>query len=134
MGFRVGWTELTFKYSDNKNHVKTSMIAEFVYNLRAMLEARGDPPYSNHRPPGEPPGEPMPTIPPGGTTPCLNVDCEWISYFLTYYTSKLTIWPLPADPSHPRGHCKVCKYINEEGGRRSHLRVTDDRKVVIARS
>lgn len=135
-----GYVELTYKYNENKNHAKSSMMAEFIYNLQTILSNRGS---------GPPPVGPH-TIPmvdllvntnvhvedflewdgESRTTPCLNTSCEWLEYFVTFY-GHIPIWPLPADPSHPRGHCKICQGLATGIFRRRDIKVTGGNKVLI---
>lgn len=138
-----GYVELTYKYNENKNHAKSSMIAEFIYNLQTIL--------SNRNSSGVPPRGPR-TINmvdllvntnvhvedflewdgESRTTPCLNTSCEWLEYFVTFYSSKnIPIWPLPADPSHPRGHCKICQGLTTGIFRRRDIKVVGGNKVLI---
>lgn len=139
-----GYVELTYKYNENKNHAKSSMIAEFIFNLQTILTNRNS--SVGH------PVEALGSINmvdllantnvhvenflewdgESRTTPCLNTSCEWLEYFVTFYSSKkIPIWPLPADPGHPRGHCKVCQGVTTGIFRRRDIKVTGGNKVLI---
>lgn len=48
------------------------------------------------------------------TVPCLNLDCEWFDLFHTFYSKIMTFWPLPADPQHSQGYCRVCQGFKEK--------------------
>lgn len=139
-----GYVQLTYKYNENKNHAKSSMIAELIFNLQTILSNRS----SSVCPPVEVLGSiSMADILANAnvhvenflewdgesrTTPCLNTSCEWLQYFVTFYSSKgIPIWPLPADPSHPLGHCKICQGIASGAIRRRDIKVTGGNKVKL---
>lgn len=118
------------------------MIAEFIYNLQTILSSRSASTTGLSNTHGsiympdllantnvhvdnflEWDGE-------SRTTPCLNTNCRWLEYFCTFY-NHLPMWPLPADPQHPLGHCKVCQGITSGKIRRRHIKVTGVNKISL---
>lgn len=139
-----GYLNLTYKYTENRNHAKSAMISEFLYNIRTILNNRSTSMGA--------PVEVIGSIPMGEillntnlhvenfyewdgesrTTPCMNHDCAWIEYFCIFYaSSELPLWPLPADPEHPMGHCKVCQGLASGDIRRRNIKVVGVNKIKI---
>lgn len=128
-------TKLSYKNIENRNYAKATMIDDLIFTLQNRLNV----PHANLEPVQQKTvkeynthvtnylqWDDNPT-----TIPCLNIKCEWISFFWTFYHKANSVWPLPSDQLHPLGHCKVCQYITEQRGKRSKLKVVGGKQVLI---
>lgn len=128
-----------FKTPENKNHVKSSLTTEFLFNLKSMIdekeqevmmqsEKRQRTNYSDTakltrdlQNKSEKCSE--------TAMPCNNTKCRWLQYLHYFYADKVGYWVLPAVTVED--HCEVCRLVNNGIHKMSEFQLSKDLKVCV---
>lgn len=120
---------IVFKNTENRNHIKSSLIIEFSYNLTQLIEKKEKTQLKKAKlSKREIEQVKMLRSKSLGKKvekdflPCVNTRCRWVQFLLLYYKEALgSLWLLPA---HTGGHCKICFLINNKKCRMSDIQVS----------
>lgn len=132
------FTRLYPKKLNIRNNVKSAMIQEFLFRLHASMDGGEDSissvtsaPSFHMMPVPEPCNKLTAWSAQEEEVPCLNIDCEWISFMTTFYASaSYDLFLLPG--MGPRGHCVICQLAQRGKLDRSKLKLSSLRSVFIA--
>lgn len=129
-------TKLIYKNIENKNYSKSTLVDDLLFSLTNMKGCYNVtlPTLNTNVSYNEHVTNLLQWDDNSTTIPCLNVNCEWISFITTFYPALSEKFPLPSDPNHIQGYCRICQYILEENGRRSNLKLLSGQSVAILNS
>lgn len=129
-----------FKVPENKNHVKSSLTTEFIFNLNAMIDEIENRQVTNPKR-----KRTKTTVTHENTLsrdrvgiaekcsddamPCNNINCRWVQYLHYFYANKYGYWLLPAVTQND--HCEVCRLVNSGLNKMSDFQLSKDLKVCV---
>lgn len=132
-----------YKDQENRNHVKSSLITEFVYELNSLINIKDDEGDSHETPHKRrntqcyapstltmSPTYALGTKVEDDHIPCLNPKCRWLQFQHYFYAHKIGYWLLPASDEDTL-HCEICRRLNAGECKFSDIRITKNSEVCI---
>jgi hypothetical protein len=126
---------LVFKTPENRNHVKTSLIIEFIHKLKTLKTNKKNICNSKRKLPLCINDKKMKRSTnigvkvKDGYLPCTNINCYWIQFLTYFYAKKFGVWLLPAVTEE--GHCEICRRIKNETCKFSEIKLSKNMETCI---